>query len=43
MKEKQQEYGKSMEMLKKILSIDQNFSPAYNAMGMIYDKMEEYN
>lgn len=42
MKEKQQDYGKSMEMLKKILAIDQNFSPAYNAMGMIYDKMEDY-
>lgn len=31
-----------MEILKKILSIDGGFSPAYNAMGMIYDKMEEY-
>jgi hypothetical protein len=31
-----------MEILKKILSIDNKFSPAYNAMGMIYDKVEDY-
>jgi lipoprotein NlpI len=43
MKEKQEDYPKSMEILKKILAIDSNFSPAYNAMGMIYDKMEDYN
>ncbi len=29
-------------MLHKILQIDQSFSPAYNAMGMIYDKIEDY-
>jgi Tfp pilus assembly protein PilF len=31
-----------MEILKKILNVDCNFSPAFNAMGMIYDKMEDY-
>lgn len=25
------------------MKIDSNFSPAYNAMGMIFDKMEDYN
>jgi len=32
-----------MDLLKKILSIDGKFSPAFNAMGMIYDKMEDYS
>lgn len=31
-----------MSVLKKILNLDSAFSPAYNAMGMIHDKMENY-
>lgn len=32
-----------MHLLKKAITIDKNFSPAYNALGMIYDKLENYD
>lgn len=32
-----------MQILEKILTLDPKFSPAFNAMGMIHDKMEDYH
>ena len=31
-----------MNYFNRIVEIDSNFSPVYNARGMVYDKMEQY-
>lgn len=31
-----------MNYFDKLIQIDQKFSPAFNARGMVYDKMENY-
>ena len=42
LKEKQENFNDAKKILLKIIEIDSSFSPAYNALGMINDRKEDY-
>ena len=40
--ERQEKYKEAMDYFQKLVQVDPNFPPVYNARGMIYDRLEDY-